>query len=167
MIHPWRYANGRICGVFVPYLFYYLDLFPDKSFYISSAFCKNKKEYYKLLVDLFENQSWEKWIDFFLNGVSKQLKRYKKINKKIDETLQNLIFEEDVFKHRETRLKYFTPLLENPIYKTQKIIKKYGFNNHFYKINKTLKEEGFIKKDGREQYMHFMLKEYYNFLKEI
>ncbi len=73
MIHPWAYANGRATGALIPFLFNQLGLTRERSFYLSGAFCKNKKEYFSKLVNLFQKDDWEDWIGYFLGKVYRQI----------------------------------------------------------------------------------------------
>ncbi|MFW6047655.1 MAG: Fic family protein [Candidatus Woesearchaeota archaeon] len=81
MIHPWRYFNGRTTGALIPLLFNFLELTTERSFFISSPFAMKKEKYYKKVTQLFQENTWDEWIEFFLINIRNQAVNYQKKNR--------------------------------------------------------------------------------------
>lgn len=69
MIHPFEDGNGRIGRLLIPLFLYYRGLIPLPTFYMSSYFERNRDIYIQRLSDISKNGDWNKWIEYFLNGV--------------------------------------------------------------------------------------------------
>lgn len=68
-IHPFYDGNGRT-GRIINILYLVLnDLLDIPILYLSRYIIKNKAEYYRLLQDVRDNDSWEDWILFMLKAV--------------------------------------------------------------------------------------------------
>jgi len=74
MIHPFEDGNGRIGRLLIPLFFYYIELIPLPTFYMSSFFEKNRDIYIQKLSNISTNNEWVEWISFFLNGIIIQAK---------------------------------------------------------------------------------------------
>lgn len=72
MIHPFEDGNGRIGRLLIPLFFYYRELIPVPTFYMSSYFEKNRDLYISNLSSISKNNEWKKWIEFFLQGITEQ-----------------------------------------------------------------------------------------------
>lgn len=72
MIHPFEDGNGRIGRLLIPLFFYYRGLIPVPTFYMSSYFEKNRDAYISNLSTISKNNTWSKWIEFFLLGIIEQ-----------------------------------------------------------------------------------------------
>lgn len=68
-IHPFFDGNGRT-GRIINILYLVIkDLLDTPILYLSRYVIRNKSEYYRLLQDVRENNSWEEWVLFILKGV--------------------------------------------------------------------------------------------------
>jgi len=47
-------------------------LLPQPLLYLSAYFERNRREYYRLLLDVSQSGNWVDWVRFFLNGVSEE-----------------------------------------------------------------------------------------------
>ena len=68
-IHPFLDGNGRLGRLLVTLLLCEKNLIKQPIFYLSYFFKKHRAEYYKLLQKVREENDWDKWIKFFLQGV--------------------------------------------------------------------------------------------------
>lgn len=68
-IHPFLDGNGRLGRLLVTLLLCEKNLIKQPIFYLSYFFKRHRAEYYKLLQKVREENDWDKWIKFFLQGV--------------------------------------------------------------------------------------------------
>lgn len=152
-IHPYYDGNGRT-GRIINILYLILKQLLDiPVLYLSSYIIKNKSKYYELLRSVSENQTWEKWILYILEGIEKTSRetilKIKEIKDLLDETIEfvrdkspkiykkeliELIFEQPYTKidfitkrkisGRETASKYLNELCKLGILKVYKIGKE-------------------------------------------
>jgi len=165
MIHPWRYANGRTTGALIPFLFNQLGLTRERSFYLSGVFCKNKKEYFGKLVDLFQKGNWNDWVQYFLEKVYKQvISRQKKVDHLMDyfrrvkaQQLKNSFSRQTLF--------CADKMLSHPVFTIGKIEKNYGFNKSTVLIYVNyLLDAGILIKDNRKRNVNFIFKEVFEIM---
>ncbi|MDY6960006.1 MAG: Fic/DOC family N-terminal domain-containing protein, partial [Halobacteriota archaeon] len=68
-IHPFKDGNGRTGRVINVLFLSAFDLLDDPVLYLSKYINEHKNEYYRLLLSVTENNSWEEWILFMLKGI--------------------------------------------------------------------------------------------------
>ncbi|QPB42308.1 Fic family protein [Rodentibacter haemolyticus] len=74
-IHPFYDGNGRT-GRIINILYLVLNGLLDKPIlYLSRYINQNKREYYYLLQEVRDTESWEKWLLFMLKGIEKTAKQ--------------------------------------------------------------------------------------------
>lgn len=158
MIHPWRYANGRVTGSLIPFLFNHLGITRERNFYLSSIFSQEKEHYYQQLVSLFKAKTWDEWIYYFLRKLQEQLI---KINEHktplIINTYRNCSNELNKLESKLTS-KYVDTLFSNPIFSKREIEGKYSFINYGTLSDYTslLIELGYIIKDNRKRHINYV-----------
>jgi Fic family protein len=162
-IHPFYDGNGRI-GRIINVLYLILKgLLNLPILYLSRYIIKNKTDYYRLLQQVRENNSWEEWIVFILKGVEETseftiklvenikslMQEYKhKIRNNFNFYSQDLL--NNLFSHpytkieflvndlkvsRQTAAKYLDELAEYGLLKKVKIWKNnYYINEPLYKL---------------------------------
>jgi len=93
-IHPFYDGNGRtgrIINILYLILKEYLDI---PILYLSSYIIRNKKKYYDLLLSVTENNDWESWILYILNGIEitaiQTIDKVKKIKVLLDNTIETV-----------------------------------------------------------------------------
>ena len=74
MIHPFQDGNGRIGRLLIPLFLYYKEYLPYPTFYMSSYFEANRKDYITNLSNISKNKDWKTWIEFYLKGIIEQAK---------------------------------------------------------------------------------------------
>lgn len=72
MIHPFEDGNGRIGRLLIPLFFYYTELIPLPTFYMSSYFNADRDLYIQKLSNISKNNEWQEWIIYFLKGIIMQ-----------------------------------------------------------------------------------------------
>jgi Fic family protein len=68
-IHPFKDGNGRTGRVINVLLLSAYDLLDDPVLYLSKYINEHKNNYYRLLLDVTEENNWEEWILFMLKAV--------------------------------------------------------------------------------------------------
>jgi len=71
-IHPFLDGNGRVGRLLVTLLLCAWNLLSEPLLYLSAYFAAHQQTYYGLLLSVSQQDSWETWLTFFLNGVSSQ-----------------------------------------------------------------------------------------------
>jgi Fic family protein len=71
-IHPFRDGNGRVGRLLITLLLCSESLLPQPLLYLSAYFERNRREYYRLLLDVSQTGNWEEWVRFFINGVAEE-----------------------------------------------------------------------------------------------
>lgn len=71
-IHPFLDGNGRIGRLLLVLLLELEGLLPLPLLYLSAYFERNRQEYYHHLLAVSQTGAWERWISFFLRGVTEQ-----------------------------------------------------------------------------------------------
>lgn len=72
MIHPFEDGNGRIGRLLIPLFLYYSGKIFTPTFYMSSFFEQDRALYLQMLANISQNNDWQGWIRYFLNGVITQ-----------------------------------------------------------------------------------------------
>lgn len=113
-IHPFLDGNGRVGRLLIVLLLIASDILVYPSFYLSSYIRRNRDRYTDLLLAVNEENEWEDWILFFLEGIKEQAeeafsraklllhlrKRYKQQYEDAPQSEKELveaIFEEPIF----------------------------------------------------------------------
>jgi Fic family protein len=71
-IHPFWDGNGRVGRLLITLLLCSEGLLPQPLLYLSAYFERNRKEYYRLLLDISQTGNWRDWLLFFVNGVAEE-----------------------------------------------------------------------------------------------
>ncbi|MBC6995636.1 Fic/DOC family N-terminal domain-containing protein [Neolewinella lacunae] len=119
IIHPFLDGNGRIGRILIPLFLYHKEVIHTPYFYMSDYLESNRRDYYRALKAITQDNDWKGWIRFFLVGVIEQAE---KSTKQASETLG--LYEK--MKHeivRVTNSQYSIPtldyLFEHPIFSNQ------------------------------------------------
>ena len=68
-IHPFLDGNGRLGRLLISFVLYHDGLISQPLLYLSLYFKEHRSYYYDLLNRVRAEGDWERWIDFFLEGV--------------------------------------------------------------------------------------------------
>jgi Fic family protein len=72
LIHPFRDGHGRIGRMLIPLFLYYKKIIKSPLFYVSSYFQEHQLQYYTRLQAISQEDDWDSWISFFLEGIYQQ-----------------------------------------------------------------------------------------------
>ncbi len=68
-IHPFLDGNGRIGRLLISFILHHDGLLSRPLLYLSLYFKQHRQYYYELLDEVRREGDWERWLDFFLEGV--------------------------------------------------------------------------------------------------
>ena len=68
-IHPFLDGNGRVGRLLITLLLCHAGVLREPLLYLSLFLKQNRNTYYDLLQEVRRTGDWEKWLDFFLEGV--------------------------------------------------------------------------------------------------
>ena len=71
-IHPFVDGNGRVGRLLVSLFLVERRLLPAPLLYLSAFFEATRRDYYAGLLGVSERGEWERWLQYFLNGVARQ-----------------------------------------------------------------------------------------------
>jgi len=107
-IHPFYDGNGRT-GRIINILYLILEKLQTLPIlYLSSYIIKNKSDYYRLLQEVREKNSWEEWVLFMVHGIEKTSRETIDLIIKIRELMMNY-----KYKLRDSYKFYSQDLLNN------------------------------------------------------
>lgn len=158
-IHPFADGNGRTGRIMNVLYLVHLDLLPLPVLYLSSFIIQHKNEYYRLLREVTEKETWNEWILYMLKAIAEtaalSLKKIKEIQQLKEETiikakeilkasysrdLVDLLFchpyvkiktlEQNNIGHRQTASTYLQKLAKGGILNPLKIGKEMYYINH-------------------------------------
>lgn len=159
MIHPWGYVNAFLNGTLVPYLFNFLGITRERSFYLSGAFRKDKKNYYDYLSNLLKKSDWKAWVECFLIKIKE---RAISNQNKIDHIMNFYDKLKEVY-NGNAKWKYMRSIdamMNLPLFTPKDLEQKYGLQsgslNHHLSI---LDNAGYLVKDNRRKSYHYMFSE--------
>lgn len=70
-IHPFLDGNGRLGRLLIPFILHVEGALTHPFLYLSLHFKENRQYYYEVLQDVRKKGNWEKWLDFYLEGIEK------------------------------------------------------------------------------------------------
>lgn len=68
-IHPYRDGNGRIGRLLITLFLRESGVLSNPLLYLSAYFERNRQQYYDELFNVSATGDWERWLEYFLNGV--------------------------------------------------------------------------------------------------
>jgi Fic family protein len=110
-IHPFYDGNGRT-GRIINILYLIIEKLQNLPIlYLSNYIIQNKADYYRLLQELRDNENWEEWLLFMINGIEKTSR----------ETIELIIQIKDLmmeYKHKlRDNYKFYSQDLLNNLFK--------------------------------------------------
>ncbi|WP_461640562.1 Fic family protein [Labilibaculum euxinus] len=153
-IHPFYDGNGRTGRIINVLYLVMTGLLDIPILYLSSYIIANKSEYYRLLQSVRDNEDWEKWLLYMINGVEQTAKQTIELIKEIKSLMLD-------YKHkiREKYKFYSQDLLNNlfkhPYTKIELLEKDLGVSRITAAVYlNTLTKDGFLQKErlGKSNY---------------
>jgi Fic family protein len=87
-IHPFLDGNGRVGRLLLSLFLLEREVLPAPLLYLSAFFEATREEYYARLSGVTQRSEWNEWLEYFLNGVTRQaedvLHRAQRINGLLD-----------------------------------------------------------------------------------
>ncbi len=74
ILHPFNDGNGRLGRMLIPLFLYKAGFIQSPAFYMSEFLEKNDQHYRDRLLAITENDDWQGWCTFFLQGIAEQAK---------------------------------------------------------------------------------------------
>jgi Fic family protein len=110
-IHPFYDGNGRT-GRIINILYLIIEKLQNLPIlYLSSYIIKNKPDYYRLLQEVRETDSWEEWLLFIITGVEQTSRETIELIKSISKLMMN-------YKHKiRENYKFYSQDLLNNLFK--------------------------------------------------
>jgi Fic family protein len=124
-IHPFLDGNGRIGRLLIPLFLIANKILKFPTLYLSLYLKKMKTEYYDLLTEIREQGKYERWIEFFLSGVTA-------VSQQIMDTTNKIIAlekEDAALLASKNERVLFQQLLRNPTTSIKNIEKSLGVTN--------------------------------------
>lgn len=145
ILHPFLDGNGRIGRILIPLFIYSKGVLHQPMFYISAYLEANRAEYYDKLKEISDNDSWEKWITFFLKAVIEQANRNTDKAQQILELYNNMKQKIVDYTHSQYALQALDCLFTVPIFSSRDFQKQSDIPKaSAARIIKVLKEEDVI-----------------------
>ena len=124
-IHPFLDGNGRVGRLLITFLLCHDGVLREPLLYLSLYFKQHRESYYELLNNVRKNGDWERWLAFFLDGVTQTAEG-------AVSTAQRLLalFQEDQAKIQQmgraagSALRVHQALQEHPIASLQELAKR-------------------------------------------
>jgi len=86
-IHPFLDGNGRVGRLLITLFLVERKILPSPLLYLSAYFESTRDQYYANLRAITEEGNWQRWLEYFLQGVARQaedaISRSERINKKL------------------------------------------------------------------------------------
>lgn len=128
-IHPFIDGNGRVGRLLIVLILAAWGLLPSPLLYLSAYFEQHRDDYYRELLNVSQQGSWENWLVFFLNAVISQSKdAVKRSNDLIDlrEKWRKLLIDQKASSNYYPIIDY---LFEKPYISVSDIEKLLGISN--------------------------------------
>ena len=157
-IHPFLDGNGRIGRLLITLLLVHWNLLPLPLLYLSAYFERNRQAYYNGLLAVSTRGDWNRWLRFFLAGVTDQA--YDAVARAKE--LQDLAVEWQAALQRQgaTALMFHVTslLLERPIVTAQDVMARYAVSHQTaMRAIQRLEAAGVLQKvDERRRGQQFM-----------
>ncbi len=119
-IHPFLDANGRVGRLLIILFLIERDTLTSPMLYISAFFEVTRNEYYSRLLAVSQENQWNPWLEYFLNGVARMSEDVLSRAEKISNLLEG--WKKIVSNEKPKILPDVIDLLaENPFWSTKKI----------------------------------------------
>lgn len=152
MIHPFEDGNGRIGRLLIPLFLYYREMIPYPTFYMSMYFEKDRTLYLEKLNNISKNNDWESWIEYYLIGVTEQLKYSTKIAQSIYRLYEHM--KSDVIPQLKSAksIQLLDFMFEHPMFSSRQADKNIDLNiRTIYNLLSKLEELGYLASTNKKR----------------
>ena len=167
-IHPFLDGNGRVGRLLITFYLYCKKILSHPLLYLSVYLKKNRSRYYDLLMEIREQDRWEEWLKFFLEGIKDVSKEALTLAKEIITLKEKLL--KTLFLNKISSIyavEFLNLLFIKPIITSTDIIKNLNTSKEtanqlirkFEKIN-IIREIS-----GKKRYKKYIFSDYINIIK--
>ena len=126
-IHPFSVGNGRVGRMLIPLYLYAHGELKSPYFFISEALEQDKYKYYGYLMGIREKGEWTQWIQFFLQTVAKQCRKFVYQFDKIEQLYRaDLQKAQDLTRSSKYVEKILNTMFEYPVFNAALMCEKTG-----------------------------------------
>ncbi|MFA6416429.1 MAG: Fic family protein [Candidatus Paceibacterota bacterium] len=140
-IHPFWDGNGRVGRLVISLFLYKHGLLKKPWLYLSEYFERHRQEYYRLLRGVSEEEKWNEWIIFFLEGVEIQsldaCEKVQKIKNLYEETKEKAFDMGSVYAVRFAEAMFVKPIFNRRL--IQRVAKIQNYQTLSNVVEKFLK----------------------------
>ena len=160
MIHPFQDGNGRIGRLLIPLFLYYKEYLPYPTFYMSSYFEANRKDYITNLSNISKNKDWKTWIEFYLKGIIEQAKLNTSKAQYLLEVYNNM--KESIIANINSKngINILDFIFQHPVFKAKQVSEKLNIQNKTaYNLLNQFVELGILSKLSEKKNITFYSKD--------
>lgn len=128
-IHPFLDGNGRVGRLLITFLLCHDGVLREPLLYLSLYLKQHRDEYYRLLDEVRREGDWEKWLEFFLEGVAQTADGAVGAAQRLASLFQqDRAGIQDVGRGAGSALRVHEALQERPITSLQQVVKRTGLS---------------------------------------
>jgi Fic family protein len=158
-IHPFLDGNGRIGRMLITLYLIKNGILKEPILYLSLFLKENRDEYYNLLTNIRENGDYERWINFFLDGVID-------ISQRIQEKTEKIIDLKNKLSSIDDKYNFIDFLFKKPIVEISDLTKNFEISDRTaFNILARFEDVGIIKEiSGKKKNKRYCFVDYVNVL---
>jgi hypothetical protein len=123
IIHPFSDGNGRLGRILIPLFLYEKELLHRPMFYLSSWIEENREAYVSLLRGLGKAEnSWNRWIEFFLKGVDEQARKNAEKARAIMDLYERMKQKVIDITHSQVAVPLLDQIFERPLFQSSHLL---------------------------------------------
>ena len=123
ILHPFIDGNGRLGRMIIPLFLFEKRLLSRPCFYLSAYFEARREDYILHLRNLGQPGSWNRWLDFFLNGVAIQAEANTRKARAIQDLYERLKLRVLGLTHSQYAVPLLDFMFERPIFRSSSVSK--------------------------------------------
>ena len=167
-IHPFLDGNGRVGRLLITFYLYCEKILSHPVLYLSVYLKKNKSRYYDLLMQIREQDIWEEWLKFFLEGIKEVSEEALVLAKEIITLKEKLL--KRLFINKISSIfavEFLNLLFAKPIITSTDIVKNLNTSKETAnQLIRKFENINIIKEiSGKKRYKKYILFDYINIIK--
>lgn len=167
-IHPFLDGNGRVGRLLITFYLYCEKILSHPLLYLSVYLKKNKSRYYDLLMQIREQDIWEEWLKFFLEGIKEVSEEALVLAKEIITLKEKLL--KRLFINKISSIfavEFLNLLFTKPIITSTDIVKNLNTSKETAnQLIRKFENINIIKEiSGKKRYKKYILFDYINIIK--
>lgn len=167
-IHPFLDGNGRVGRLLITFYLYCEKILSHPVLYLSVYLKKNKSRYYDLLMQIREQDMWEEWLKFFLEGIKEVSEEALLLAKEIITLKEKLL--KTLFTNKISSIfavEFLNLLFAKPIITSTDIVKNLNTSKETAnQLIKKFEKINIIREiSGKKRYKKYIFLDYINIIK--